>query len=234
MSTDTATTDVAEAENTTTNGSVATSTEAQRPEPGEVILNITEDALETVRGARADEPDAEELALRVEIVGTKGIEYTYELSFEEMSAVDDEHHQYQVGDITVVMPYSSVDRLRGAELDLPRSPGQGGLVIRNPNRADPLAGLNLELTGDLANQVGQLIEHSINPALDSHGGYASLLGVDDSNAVYITMGGGCQGCAASAATLTQGIKRSVMQAIPEVTDVIDATDHSSGSNPYYS
>jgi len=79
-----------------------------------------------------------------------------------------------------------------------------------------------------------LLEQSINPSLASHGGFATLVGVDDKNNVYVTMGGGCQGCSASAATLKEGIQRSIKEQIPEVVEVIDATDHASGENPFYS
>ena len=72
------------------------------------------------------------------------------------------------------------------------------------------------------------------PALASHGGYATLVGVDEDNNVYVTMGGGCQGCSASAATLKDGIRSSIMEHIPEVAEVIDATDHAAGESPFYS
>ena len=38
---------------------------------------------------------------------------------------------------------------------------------------------------------------------------------------------------AGAATLQEGIQRAILEAIPEVTEVIDATDHQQGENPYY-
>jgi len=47
------------------------------------------------------------------------------------------------------------------------------------------------------------------------------------------MGGGCQGCAVSAMTLREGIERSIKENIPEVTEVVDATDHDAGEDPYY-
>lgn len=200
----------------------------------ETILAVSESAMATVLGIRAEEPDPSALGLRVEVTGSKGSEYVYDLCFSELAALDDDDVVYSIGELSLIIPANSVDPLRGAELDLPRSAGQGGLVIRNPNRADPLAGIEIELTGDVADQVEQLLEHSINPSLASHGGYATLLGVDDDKNVYITMGGGCQGCSASALTLSQGIRRSIMEHIPEVTEVIDATDHSAGENPFYS
>jgi Fe/S biogenesis protein NfuA len=34
-------------------------------------------------------------------------------------------------------------------------------------------------------------------------------------------------------TLSQGIEHAIKEAIPEITAVIDVTDHASGQNPYY-
>ena len=79
------------------------------------------------------------LALRVAVSGTNGPEYAYDLSFEDRSVGDDDHLVYQQGDLVVMVPKDSVDALWGATLDLPSAPGQAGLVIRNPNRPDPLA-----------------------------------------------------------------------------------------------
>ena len=107
------------------------------------------------------------------------------------------------------------------------------MVIRNPNTPDPFEGIDIELTGELPEKVAQLLEQQVNPMLASHGGFAQFVGVDDDNNVYVTMGGGCQGCAASAATLRDGIRTAIMDAIPEVAEVIDTTDHAAGENPFY-
>jgi len=200
----------------------------------DVVMSVSDEAMGTVLSIRGQEDEPEALGLRVEVTGTNGTEYTYDLCFHELSALEADDVTYPVGELTVVIPANSVEQLRGAELDLPRTGAQGGLVIRNPNRADPLNGIELELSGDIAEQVTQLLEQSINPALAAHGGYATLVGVDDEKNVYVTMGGGCQGCSASAATLTEGIRRSIKEQIPEVVEVIDATDHAAGENPFYS
>ena len=34
-------------------------------------------------------------------------------------------------------------------------------------------------------------------------------------------------------TLSQGIEHAIKESIPEITGVIDVTDHASGQNPYY-
>src|SRR5262249_27042680 len=193
---------------------------------------ITEEALERVSEVRAGEDDPDTLVLRIAINGVNGVEYSYDLSFEDQADAQDDDVRYKVGDLPVIIPADSVDNLRGATLDVPSHGGQGGLVIRNPNRPNPLAGANLELTGDLAEKVQQLLAEAINPSLASHGGYASLVGVDGTK-VFLTMGGGCQGCALSAATLREGIQLAIKAAIPEVTEIIDVTDHEAGENPFY-
>ncbi len=229
METDTPTTDGPAVDETS-----APATNADQDTTGDVVMAVSEAAMASVLSIRGEEPDPDALGLRVEVTGSKGAEYTYDLCFHELSDVADDDVTYTVGTLTVVLPADSVDKLRGAELDMPRAAGQGGLVIRNPNRADPLAGIEIELTGDIAEKVTQLLEHSINPSLASHGGFASLVGVDDDNNVYVTMGGGCQGCSASAMTLSDGIRRAIKEQIPEVLEVIDATDHAAGENPFYS
>ncbi len=197
------------------------------------ILDITEAALEKVMEIRNAEDDAEQTGLQVRIVGTRGVEYDYDLSLETISEAPDDASVYVIGELTVIIPADSVEDMAGATLDIPSNPMQGGLVIRNPNRPPVLAPNEVELTGTIEEKVTQLLDQSINPALAAHGGFASLVKIENETEVHVLMGGGCQGCSMSAMTLTEGIKTSIMESIPEVTEVIDATDHSSGENPYY-
>lgn len=81
-------------------------------------------------------------------------------------------------------------------------------------------------------RVSELLETEINPAVAGHGGQVHLVDVKGAS-VYLRLAGGCQGCASSTATLRQGIERSLREAIPELDDVVDATDHAAGLNPYY-
>jgi Fe/S biogenesis protein NfuA len=85
---------------------------------------------------------------------------------------------------------------------------------------------------DLKSRVQELIDTMINPAVAGHGGYVELIDVQDSR-VYLQMGGGCQGCGAADVTLKSGIERLIKEELPEVSEVLDTTDHSSGTNPYY-
>lgn len=85
---------------------------------------------------------------------------------------------------------------------------------------------------DIRNKVEELFEKEINPQIASHGGFVELADVEDTK-VYVRLGGGCQGCSSANATLKQGIAKAIQQILPEVTEVLDATDHASGLNPYY-
>lgn len=202
----------------------------------EMILSVTDAALEKVLEIRSGESDAENTGLKVMVIGTRGVEYDYDLSLEALADVGEDDTTYSVGDgeLTVIIPADSVEDMRGSTLDIPSNPMQGGLVIRNPNRPPVLAPEDIELTGTVGEKVQQLLDKSINPALAAHGGFASLVDVVDDTIVHVLMGGGCQGCSMSAMTLSEGIKTSIMDAIPEVTEVIDATDHAAGENPFYS
>lgn len=87
-------------------------------------------------------------------------------------------------------------------------------------------------TNTLRERVQELLDTAINPAVAGHGGYIELIDVQDTT-VYIRMAGGCQGCGAADVTLKAGIERMIFEEVPEVTEVLDTTDHASGSNPYY-
>ncbi len=199
----------------------------------EVILQVTDVAVTKILELREAEDEPAGLALRVAVTGIRGPEYTYDLTFEPVAEAEDTDNVYSQGELPVLVPADSMDQLQGATLDMPGTDGAGGLVLRNPNRPDPLAGVELDLSGSTAEKVQQLLEQQINPGLASHGGFAELKGVDGDK-VYVLMGGGCQGCAVSAMTLREGIAASITSAIPEVTEVIDVTDHDAGENPYYS
>jgi len=199
-----------------------------------MLLTVTDTARDKILELRDKEDDPADLGLRIEVTGVRGVEYTYDLTFDPLAEADADagdvvEHQ---GSLPVIIPVDSIDALRGATLDMPSTDGQAGLVLRNPNRPDPLSGAHLELSGTTDEKIRQLLDQQINPALEMHGGFAALDRVEGEVA-YVTMGGGCQGCAVSAMTLREGIARSIKEAIPEVTDVIDTTDHAMGENPYY-
>jgi len=77
-----------------------------------------------------------------------------------------------------------------------------------------------------------VLERRINPSIAGHGGRADLVSVDGGT-VSLRLSGGCQGCGMAAATLRNGIEVRLREAIPEITEIVDVTDHEAGSDPYY-
>jgi Fe/S biogenesis protein NfuA len=98
-----------------------------------------------------------------------------------------------------------------------------GFKIDNPN---PL------WTDPMALAVQKVIDEKINPGVGSHGGFVTLLDVKD-NKAFIKFGGGCQGCGMANVTLKEGIETAIKEAVPEIEQVLDTTDHAAGGNPYY-
>lgn len=197
----------------------------------ENVLDISEEALAMIRGLRDQEPGDGEIGLFIEVTGTRQGQYAYELAFIPTEDAEAEHHVERHGDLQVMIPHQSVEPLRGASLTM----GEDGLAMDNPNRpvASPsMAAPQGTLEGPLAEQVSQVLLEAVNPAIAAHGGRAELVSVDGTIA-YLKLGGGCQGCGMAQVTLKQGIERILKESIPELTEVVDVTDHASGADPYY-
>src|SRR5439155_1573868 len=77
-----------------------------------------------------------------------------------------------------------------------------------------------------------LFDSEVNPMVARHGGRVELIDVQDA-VVMLRMGGGCQGCGMADVTLRQGIEAMLQQHVPEVKGVVDITDHSAGTDPYF-
>ncbi len=85
---------------------------------------------------------------------------------------------------------------------------------------------------EIMTKVVKILTDDVNPQVASHGGFIELIDVNEKD-VYLRMGGGCQGCASSTATLKQGVEKTLRDKIPQIENIIDSTDHASGVNPYY-
>ncbi|MEH6475339.1 MAG: NifU family protein [Sneathiella sp.] len=88
------------------------------------------------------------------------------------------------------------------------------------------------LRTDDAQTIRILLETRINPAIAAHGGYITLIDIQEEVA-YVEMAGGCQGCGMADATLKQGVEVEITKAVPAIERVLDVTDHAGGTNPYY-
>ncbi|MBM3289328.1 MAG: hypothetical protein FJY92_04180, partial [Candidatus Hydrogenedentes bacterium] len=125
-------------------------------------------------------------------------------------------------------------RLHGDWTDLAREIGnavRGQLIEGAPVVSDAfLEGLPASDT--IRETLQRVIDTEINPSIASHSGAIALDRVEG-NTVFIQMMGGCQGCAASDVTLRQGIYEAFRTAVPQIGAILDNTDHSAGTNPFY-
>ena len=119
----------------------------------------------------------------------------------------------------------SFSNLEGASIDWVTEMGGGGFKIDNPQA---------DVTWDdpIAQKVQDVLDEKVAPALAGHGGWVELTKVEG-DAAYIQFGGGCQGCGQSNVTLNEGIRTAILTDVPEIKQVLDDTDHASGTNPFY-
>ncbi|HHC07672.1 MAG TPA: hypothetical protein ENK55_03025 [Actinobacteria bacterium] len=199
------------------------------------ILTITERALARLEEIRRREPDADELGLLLEVVGVRGTDYAYEMHLVVLDLAPADAVVERHGDLHVVVPADSVEKLRGAVVDLSRDLLDPTLRIDNPNKPSPTIlgeGPPPDPSSPVAEQVAHVIERQINPAIAAHGGSCELVAVEDQTA-YVRLGGGCVGCGLASVTLSQGIEATIVALVPEISKVVDVTDHAAGTNPYY-
>lgn len=129
---------------------------------------------------------------------------------------------------TLWLEAASVRHLDGAEIDYAVQATGGQLQIRAPKvKGEVPAG-----SASLVERVHWLVEHEINPQLAQHRGHVDVQEVTAEGVVVLRFGGGCQGCGMADVTLRQGIEKTLLEKVPGVTAVRDATDHDTGEAPY--
>jgi Fe/S biogenesis protein NfuA len=196
------------------------------------LLTITEPARERILEVRAGEPEPETLALWLEVSGVQGNAFTYDMYFRRLDEAGEQDLVQHGDDLSLVVPEEHADNIRGSTLDL----SGGGLLLQNPNsptqKLPGAASADLDLSDPIVVKVVEVLDTQINPQIAAHGGFAELVAIEVPIA-YLRMGGGCQGCGMAAVTLSQGIEVALLDSVPEITEVVDVTDHASGANPYY-
>lgn len=185
------------------------------------LLEVTKTAQDKIQ----DVIDAEEVeveGLRISIEGRSASDFQYSLGLATDTEEDD--IVIEMDGFKVLVDAKSAPELEGAVIDYVEDLNSSGFKIENPNKPT--------WDNPKAQKIQELIDERINPAVAAHGGQIELLNVED-DAIYIHMGGGCQGCGMANATLKHGIEAMIQEVFPEIKQVIDSTDHASGTNPYY-
>ncbi|WP_227429442.1 Fe-S biogenesis protein NfuA [Psychrobacter sp. I-STPA6b] len=128
---------------------------------------------------------------------------------------------------------TSVPYLEDAVIDYNKDRFGGQLTFRAPNSKVPKVGAD----ASVEERINYVLQSEINPNLASHGGMVELLELIEEEGIGLTavlkFGGGCQGCSAVDMTLRQGVEVQLKQQIPELTQVVDETDHTRTENAYY-
>ena len=106
-------------------------------------FTITKRALAKFVELRDDDPQPERLVLRVAVTGVERGQYAYDMSFQLREAVTPAEAVLQHGDLAVVVPRESLEKLRGAIIDFVEA--DRGWVIDNPNRPRPTIGTQLPI-----------------------------------------------------------------------------------------
>ena len=120
--------------------------------------------------------------------------------------------------------------LEDAEVDYQEDQMGGQLTIKAPNARVPKVGPD----APIEDRINYVLYNEINPGLAAHGGVVSLVEVTAENQAVLQFGGGCQGCSAVDITLKSSVEGTLLAQVPELTGVVDHTDHSFTENAYYS
>jgi Fe/S biogenesis protein NfuA len=123
----------------------------------------------------------------------------------------------------------SVPYLENAVVDYQEDQMGGQLTIKAPNARVPQVGAD----APLEDRINYVLYNEINPGLAAHGGMVTLLEIVEDSVAVLQFGGGCQGCSAVDITLKNSVERSLLDQIPELTAIRDATDHTFAENAYY-
>ena len=105
----------------------------------------------------------------------------------------------------------------------------GQLTIKAPNARIP----NVGPDSPLEDRINYVLYNEINPGLAAHGGMVTLVEITEDMQAVLQFGGGCQGCAAVDITLKNSVESTLLERIPELTSVMDETDHTITEHAYY-
>ncbi|MDG2196345.1 MAG: NifU family protein [SAR324 cluster bacterium] len=185
----------------------------------ESFFTISPEALKKIQSPHEDASDGWLLAVEPKSP-TKGV-YT----LRPLKDDDTEQMQrFEKEGIIFWMDFSLLPFLEGTEIQIDEDTGEIEVVNE---------GLGIgKLRGNFEDRVRQVLDEQVNPMVASHGGVVSLSKIENGE-VFLRFGGGCQGCGMVDVTLKQGVEVMMKETVPDIVAIHDATDHDSGSNPYY-
>ncbi len=185
----------------------------------ESFFTISPEALKKIQAQHEDASDGWLLSVEPKSP-TKGV-YT----LRPLKDDDTEQMQrFEKEGVVFWMDFSLLPFLEGTEIQIDEDTEEIEVVNE---------GLGIgKLRGNFEDRVRQVLDEQVNPMVASHGGVVSLSRIENGE-VFLRFGGGCQGCGMVDVTLKQGVEVMMKESVPDIVAIHDATDHDSGSNPYY-
>ena len=168
------------------------------------------------------------LGVRLQAVDAGTPRADVRLEFAEASDLAGDEWAVDCDGFTLWLDAASAPFLDDASIDYVALATGGQLQIKAPG----IKGMAPADGASLVERVRWVIEQEVNPQLAQHRGHVALEQVDADGTVWLRFGGGCHGCGMADVTLKQGIEKTLLQKVPGVTAVRDATDHASGTAPY--
>jgi len=131
-------------------------------------------------------------------------------------------------DLRVYLDKQSIPYLEDAKIDFAKDKMGGQLTIKAPNAKMP----KVNDDSPIEDQINYILYNEVNPGLASHGGEVKLVKVTEEGLAILEFGGGCQGCSAVDVTLKEGIEKTLLAKLPQLSGVRDVTDHTQSDNAY--
>ena len=174
------------------------------------------------------EQGEKDLALQVEIekAGTPVANVTF--GFCRPSDLHRKQKKFSYKGFDAYVWASNFDYLKDSDVALKVEGTSKKLTITAPNAKGDAPGKD----SPLIEKIQYTLLTEISPRLASHGGFAELVEITKKKEVVLNFGGGCQGCSSVAITLKDGIEQELMGLYPEITAILDVTDHTDTTNAY--
>lgn len=183
------------------------------------LATLTEGAVQKIRQALQGRSD---VGVRLTVT-REGGDFKYKFDYVAPGQEDPRDFVLPCGEHKFFINRESEALIKGSTIDYSSAGLAQAWVIDNPNPA---------WDTELAREIAKVFNDAINPGLAEHGGHIKLVGLKE-NIVYVEMSGGCQGCTMAGKTLHQGVIRILSEKFPEITGLVDVTDHSAGTNPFF-
>ncbi|GAA4017941.1 NifU family protein [Actimicrobium antarcticum] len=119
--------------------------------------------------------------------------------------------------------------LDGVSVDFRKTFSGHTLALQAPNAKSVVV---IDENSPLAHRITRVLETEINTHLSEHGGTVMLDEIREGGVVALKFGGGCHGCGNAEQTLKETVEATLLKWFPDITRVVDGTNHSDGVAPY--